>query len=316
MNIKPTEISVIDVFNEGRKKLNEKHREGDADKVGILRGGNSGCMVGDIVIGKCHRKSLARLEGIQKPVDEESNNIFDAGYLNEEVWDRNLTIGWDGPIKREEEIPGEWTTSNGVKVTFRPDAVLGKYEGYDEEGDEIFVPKVGLEYKVIVSDSSATGKYYEDRPATENLIQAAHYSYKMGIPFILVYAYHSIAAVPWWAKKRFAIPSHVRKIKPFKLEYKLGWDEGKLFYLTGDGTRVETNITTEGIDEYYALVADMKSDQDLYTLFKNKEYDGKDSPFSMCDYCEFQTACDSTNDYKTWLDKIRLIVENATEEEN
>ncbi len=320
MNIKPAVVSAIGLFQKGREELQRRHQEKAKKTQGNLRGGNSGCMVGDTVIGKCHRVSLARLEGIDQPVDAKSQDIFDAGYLNEEVWKRNLEVAWDGPIKYEEQTPGKWSVTSGsgkeTLVTFSPDTELGRWEdgGNPANGME-FVPEVGLEYKIIVSDSQGLQKFYKPRPNTDNLCQTGHYSMKKGIPYILVYAYHSMASIPgmawWWSRKKFNIPEDVKKLNPFKVEFKIGWENGSLYFLTGKGERVDTLITAEGIEEYYTLVADMKEQKALYTRFKSKEYDLSDAPFDHCNYCPFESACDETEDYQVWLDKIQLIVENS-----
>jgi len=58
------------------------------------------------------------------------------------------------------------------------------------------------------------------------LIQAAHYSLKFNLPWILVYTFSGIGEPPYWAIKKFSIPKKY-KIKPFKLEFKLFWRDSE-----------------------------------------------------------------------------------------
>jgi len=81
------------------------------------------------------------------------------------------------------------------------------------------------------------------------LIQAAHYSLKFNLPWILVYTFSGIGEPPYWAIKKFSIPKKY-KIKPFKLEFKLFWRDSVLGYTTHTGDEVMTEITAQSIDDY------------------------------------------------------------------
>ena len=296
-------VSSIKLFNDARKKLEEVHAETEEKKRGTLRGGTSGCLVGSTVIGICHRKALARFLGYGTSVDDQTKSIWDQGYGNESIWEEhyNALLGPDG-WRKDTEIPIKWETSDGVPVTGRPDLVVGKTV------DGEFIAETGLELKVIAAANSAAGMFYENKPKTENLIQSAHYSMELDIPFILVYSYNGKCDIPWWAKKKFNVPKSERHVSPFKREFNLGWEDGKLYYIDGlYGKRHETDITMEGIREYYDLISDMKNKKDLYQRFRNKDFQGKAAPFDMCNYCEWSDACDQGEyDYDTWVDFVSV----------
>ena len=298
-NIPATEVSSIDLFQEARDKRTIDHAEAEKTKLGTLRGGSSGCMVGEDVIGTCHRKALVRFLGYDSHIDDDSRSIFDQGFGNESIWESHMKdTGY--AIRCEEEIPIVWHTAKGTKVTCRPDLVLGK-----EEGDE-FIPEIMLELKTVAAANSATGLWYENKPKTDNLIQCAHYSMRLGVPGILVYTWNGKCDIPFWAKKRFHIDPSIRHITPFKREFRLGWEDGRLHYFCSKGLRHDTDITQDGIVEYYELIEDMADKKDIYTRFKNKDFNGKPGPFSMCDYCPWQEACDTgEHDYDLWLDYIK-----------
>ena len=287
-------VKVVDVFLEGRKLLNEAHAAKEKDKEGTLRGGSSGALVGDDVIGTCHRRSLARMLGFDPPTDESSYDIFDAGFANEALWEEKLVAGWPGEVKFEEEIPIKWEV-NGVTVSGRPDAVLMK------DGK----PFHGIELKGVFSYNTATSLLYEGDPKTDNLVQAAHYSWQLGVPYSLIYTYSSIAEPPYWAKKQKNLEWNT-KIYPFKKEFILDW-EGDTLYYTIDGNRHETVITQPSIQDYYELVTNMRDQKDLFTRPSNKDFKGNKLKWDTCKYCPFQSNCDKYEyEYNAWVDSLEV----------
>ena len=277
------------------------HQAGESEKLGTLRGGSSGCIVGKETIGKCTRKSLARYFGISEPKDESSQYFFDAGYANEETWLTKLKLSWDGVILCEEEIPINWVVpGTSVPVTGRPDTVLC---------DADSKPILGLELKAILAINSAVGVAIEDKPKTDHVIQAAHYSWQLGIPFILVYTWNVRGQAPYWAKKKFGVDT----LQPGQREYHLGWEDGKLHYIKQNGTRIDTQITQQGIEDYYRLIADMAAKRQLYRRPADIDETGARLPWNGCSYCPFKSACDDyeNDDFDMWLDAMRLISEEG-----
>lgn len=170
--------------------LEKAEKDGkEAEKVGVLRGGNSGCLVatdeGIRSIGGCARKALLRMLGTEVPDDEDYGSkslMFQLGLSNEDSWATWLERSWTGQGKgmllREEDIPTRWATRNGTPVTGRPDIVLA-----DKEGQ----PQLGLELKQA-SSMWTVRDILQDKPKTAHVCQAAHYSMVLDVPFTLAYS--------------------------------------------------------------------------------------------------------------------------------
>jgi hypothetical protein len=292
----PTQYSAIEIFLKGRELAAIEHQKGEAAKLGTLRAGSSGALIGEHVIGKCHRLSLARYLGLSEPHDDHTHTIFESGYANEEVWLSKVRLGWTGKVTGDKDYPISWEM-DGKKVTGRPDLV------FLDTDDK---PQFGVELKVVESIQSATSLYFENKPKTDNLIQAAHYSLKFNLPWTLVYTFSGIGEPPYWAIKKFGIPKGF-KLKPFKLEFKLLWKDGQLGYLDKAGNETMTNVTEDSINDYFQLLVDMDREKDLYLRHSSQDFQGKGQGWSSCDYCSAKNACDSYDqhgDFELWKDEL------------
>lgn len=329
INIPSATISANDLYERGRELEQEAHQALEGGKLGTLRGGNTGCVTetGE-VYGKCHRLSFARMKGYQTAITAKDTFAwFDAGYANEEAWMMKLSksvadMGEGYVLKSEEECPIRWE-ANGVKVTGRPDIMVFK----DDK------PVLGLELKCLNAAKSAAYVLCGDAPKTDNLLQAAHYSMAMNCPFTLVYSYRGRSRLPWREEKRFADQLHKTvkapprqkrdgswskewaeyTLEPNQVkEFKIGFEDDKVYYIKEDGTRVDTIFTASGIRRYYEMVADMDKDSDLFHRVTQLDLNGKSLPYDPCNYCVFKDACDNfENDMESWLDKVALICEES-----
>ena len=90
--------------------------------------------------------------------------MFAAGNLNEDAWFEWLGLSsYEGKILREEEVPSLWYTSNGTKVTGRPDIVLcseavvpedveaSEVRQFIQNDDKYYEPLEGIELKLMCS---------------------------------------------------------------------------------------------------------------------------------------------------------------------
>lgn len=325
VNVPASNISGIDLYKEGREIEKKEHLEAETSKHGTLRGGSSGCIIENgEVYGVCHRKALARYKGYQPQTEEISYTWFDAGYANEDAWEKKLSkavksMGESYILKSEEECPTSWDI-DGIQVTGRPDFMIFK------DGS----PYLGFELKVVCAVNSAVNIYCEDKPKVENLIQAAHYSMIHSCPFNLIYSYRSRSRVPGWAEKHKNIltlsyektfvnyktgKSFTKReytIEPFIKEFKVGFKNDKVYYIKQNGDIVHTPITGEGIKSYYKSIIDMEQSENLKNRLTNLDLEGNKLPYNPCDYCVFREACDQfEHDYQSWLDKIAVICEES-----
>jgi hypothetical protein len=312
--------------------------EEEATKVGILRAGNSGAMaLGGKSLGKCPRQTFLRFKGVSVNEAEESRqHMFAAGHTNEDIWYDLLSLAYPKEqILREEEVPIQWEL-DGYKVTGRPDLVLTDAEKK---------PILGLELKLVSSLWTARDVMFSSHPKTDHLVQAAHYSWKLGVPFELWYA----SRVDWainaqnpkknskydWIARMFPKPGepnseHLeynywrpdtnnqfgwsktdssdtgsgvigipKKINPFLVGYRLEWNSaGQLTYqrISENGVEYEpvhTVITQKGIEDYYRTVIHAERTGVLPPRISQIDATGEAASYSLCNYCELKSVCDS-----------------------
>lgn len=285
----------------------EKSLEAEKSKVGILRAGNTGLLIGDKIIGKCARLTYLRFKGVNVEQPDYSRELmFAGGHSNEDHWIEVLKAADPSlAIRREEEIPIRWTTPSNQLVTGRPDIVLGRMDG------EQFIPEQGIELKLVSSLWTARDVGVELSPKMMHLVQAAHYSWQLGIPFELWYTSRTDFAIMGWAQKHFPKPgqagSHlleynekgeVKKILPFIQGYQLTWSPKDQLLIRpvvpGRETPWEfTPITKKGIQDYFEFISRMGPDNQIGPRPTNMKADGSAGSFSICSYCPLSSACDS-----------------------
>lgn len=186
-------FNVTHLFAEARRISREKHAEGETAKRGNLRVGTSGIVspTGEVA-GSCIRKAHIRQLGIEmETLTEDKLLMFDLGFANEDVVYNKLVSSLPAGhvILREEEIPVEWMTANGTKVTGRPDIVICTET--DVGGNIGVRPVLGIELKSVHSLWTARDVLFEGKPKLSNLIQAAHYMWLLNVPYKLIYTAYS-----------------------------------------------------------------------------------------------------------------------------
>lgn len=306
-------------LRDGRSLARQKYLEEEKDKRGILRAGNSGVMTPDgDVAGACHRLAHLRSLGIDMdPPDDSRLIMFQLGTANEDVIYNDLihTKKDNEIILRETEIPISWTTSNGTKVTGRPDMVV--LEQIGDARKAVF----GVEIKSIASVWTSREVLFENKPKFEHLVQAAHYSWKLDCPFKLLYKQYANQAVPQWAHKFFPKRSEknsehieyndkgeVKSIKPFEIVYELEWGTkvSTLRYRREGRSKWEnTPIRLDDIERFYEFVSNMEKTKDLGPIPMTIGADGMEKNFSKCGYCALQDICKKETKYDNWLNAIR-----------
>lgn len=304
---------VKDLFLEGIRHRIKEHDNKEAEKVGTLRGGNSGCITADNkLLGQCGRIAYLRAKGINpNPIEEERELMFAAGRSNEDTWLDALKRTWTGPILCEEDIPTSWKTQIGMAVTGRPDIVL--CEGENK-------PVLGIELKLVSSLWTARDILINDVPKMNHLVQAAHYSWQLEVPFELWYTsradYHIGSG---WErrvfKKGLGLPmmetnddGHPKKLTPFVAGFTMHWDGDRLVYTSVQtGRSVQTLITQTGINKYYNQVADMDVTDKLPPRPEGVKGDGSKS-YSACDYCALNSVCDKVTGTTDFYNAAKQVV--------
>jgi len=197
-------MNIERLHDEGVRILREEHEKQEVEKLGILRAGNSGIILpeGGVAAGKCPRQTYLRYKGVEfDPVSPDRELMFAAGVSNEDIWAEILSKSFAGKILREEEIGISWDVdADGLrtKVTGRPDIVLA---------DETGKPIRGIELKLVSSVWTARD-ILNNEPKMMHLIQAAHYMWRLEVPFELWYTSRADFPIIGWMITKKLFPSY------------------------------------------------------------------------------------------------------------
>lgn len=312
-------LNLTELFWAGMADDRDKHTAGEAAKLGNLRAGDSGAMTrGGDVVGGCHRRAYLRsFGGVEvDPPSVDRLIMFELGKANEVIWVDKIKRSWPGIIKQEEEIPIKWTTANGTNVTGRPDMVLCHADGK---------PVLGIEHKAICSLWTAREVSFEMTPQMKHLLQAAHYSWKLNVPYRLVYTQYTDFTMPEWSKKFFP-PGHPlvevneknepKKILPHTTIYEIAFDDnGTIKYRLespshdkADGNFTRTVLTIADIERYYEFVSAMGERKALGPRPSPWKPSGKNKGYSDCDYCPLADICDKhENKWEAWHAEVKKL---------
>lgn len=301
----------------------------EKEKAGNLRIGNSGIMneEGEIA-GGCHRVAHLRQLGLElDPPDASRLIMFEGGFANEErvLKDLQKTAFSPGEVLLcEEEIPVDWTTSNGTRVSGRPDIVSGNRT---EAG--VFIPIFGIELKTVNSVWVSRDALFSGRPKLENVIQAVHYMWKLNCPeWRLIYRSYSQQVVPAFGLRlpepeqpmseyvEYNEKGAPKFVKPYEVVYELKIDtDGRVLYRKErTANQAEqawqlTIINTADITRFYEFVSRMEQDRTLGPELMLCEVDGKPKKYKHSAYC---TACKLAEVVDGDYDRWRAVVqENA-----
>lgn len=333
-------INISERLRAGRKAEQDKRAGDEIIKRGNLRAGMTGILAetGDVA-GVCVRKSHLRQLGIELETPDENKLImFELGFASEdityEVLQRSLQPG--EIMLREEEIPIEWLTKNGTKITGRPDIVIctksipemgpGKQVNIPVEGglNQLVQPILGLELKSVHSIWTARDVLFGGQPKLGNLAQAAHYMWKLDVPYKLIYKSYSQLgqSMSDWATKFFPQQGQpnsqyvdynskggIKGLKQFEIVYDLMVDtKGRVCYkLEADTEWNRSIITTQDIERYYEFVSTMGETKTLGPRPMTIDAHGEKLNYKECAYCPVQKHCDAHESagYDTWLNEIR-----------
>lgn len=344
---------IYKLFTTGQKKLIDEMSKFETTKVGTLRAGNTGIVTPEgEIIGPCMAATYLRYKGIDvKGLDDDGDSggaagrelMFEAGRVNEDLWTAVLKQSWAGPILRESEIATHWKTESGVDVTGRPDLVLCESSGTN--GKTSIVPKLGLELKQVSSFWTAYEVKFKGQPKYNHLLQAAHYSWQLGVPFELWYTSRSDYHIQSWIASQLPKPGEPNseflaysyykvnadksrnklakadfevyagkkqadpiKVTPFIHGYKIELRDGILHYASAMSPQAiwkPTNITTTAIELYYNAITGLHEVPPEPYVLKA---DGTKANYKASDYCSLGKLCCKYNEGRNieeWTDLIK-----------
>lgn len=335
-DISPTKKSPIEEYNKGTKKEQEIHQEAETSKLHTLRGGSAGCILEDgTILGTSPFQALARFMGYQFPVEGRTHKIFSNGFANEHTWEEKMTAA-GVPYLCEEDIPLKYQVG-GYNVTGRPDMVVGSYMRPVLSEDETrlfqsFKPEYGIEFKSMVSVNTAKKIFEDHKPKDDNFIQSCHYMYKFGIPWVLIYSNNSIftnfeyirnmydkkgnritSVFDEDSKRMYIYKKDERgQIDPQDMEFPIGLEDGRFYYIDPNGERIDTLVTTKGIDDYYKLIIKMYETKDLsLAKLSNTDMFGNKIFYDTNLYDLWQLMArpkDYDHDLDKWAERIAMVV--------
>lgn len=286
-----------------------------------LRGGNSGCFVGESQIaGACPKSAVLRYFGIQKPTSFDQQLMFDAGVNNEDAV--TAMLGAAGVYYRcEENWPTKWE-AGGIPVTGRPDIVVGQETGPLEKD---FIPEYGVEEKLLCSVWSVMKNAHfivGGGPKTNHVIQAAHYSWQNDyLPWVIHYSSRVNWAIPFYAQRPskknpegYFTEDH-RALRrddkgipytflPFVSLYDLTWVEDTLLI-----DNQLTAISGEGIRKYYEYLAACIKSREVPKIQSLYNHKGELIPIDKNEAVRYYDFIEAREDsgFDTWLDDCREI---------
>lgn len=305
------DIDVLKLLHEGTKTKVTKEDLDDNKKAGSLRGGSGGWMSDDFkyVTGSCPRKVWARYKGYTLEDNIDKAQMFEAGHLSEDAVCSILDYSWPH-YKRETEVPTSWTTDNGILVTGRPDIVL-----CDPLQTDLLTH--GLELKLV--SSLWTALEVLQTPKVEHIIQSAHYSKQLNVPYTIVY----VNRTNWSLLSDFALQkapkegepgSEVLEYKSYKTKTKEGkeisyrapktmkcfyrtfpmrWDELGQVEINNGQEWLTTFVTWEGIQKFYNYIATMNERGHCGPCPTPVTIKGDNKSYKLCskEYCNMYQHC-------------------------
>ena len=291
-------MDIRKMLDDAQAARDAKKQDEEKAKAGALRIGNSGVVTADgRVLGTCHRISMARLLGAEEPKARNTKLMFQAGELMEEGFAQLLVESGACQVLRSDAISIDAKVMGSTrKLLGRPDVVLADAEGK---------PVLGLEHKTAFSLNTAQTVGLEGKPKPDNLSQTAAYSHYLGIPFVLAYTSPSYFPLYFSDKKKYGMSS----IAPFYRLFFTEWRDGTLFYRADNQTDwTQTLITAQGIEDYFALVAEMADKKELGSRVDSSYADGavhKYGENSSCKFCAFNQRCQDIEDkrisFNDWI---------------
>lgn len=322
-------LDIKDLYIKGLNQLKQEHDKLETEKVGTLRGGNTGAMTADgVFLGKCPSLTYLRYKGVQVPdteIDINNNKhlMFSAGRLNELDWYETLKAA-DPDIKmlREEEIPTSWMTESGVPVTGRPDLVILNQDGS---------PKRGIELKLVSAYYTAKSVLFSKEPKFDHIAQAAHYSWQLKCDFELWYTSRADFAIPAWQEKylpkqgeplseylEYNNKGGVKKVRPFiqGYEIKISNLDSYVYYkdlmIPGAGY-VRSALSVDMIKRFYEFITEMDEYAKVPPPPQPVSALGE-ATYKAQDYCELAKhglCCGQKcgDDLKQWAEQVTNLTE-------
>lgn len=294
-------LNLDDLVVEANEHLGQDRLVSEAANRDNLRIGNAGFIDDNGDVHGCHRSAIARALGLDNaPIDRIARLFFTVGSGVENELTEQLRGHKGIEVKAEEECPAVWQLNDHRKITGRPDIMVNK-DGH----------RLGVEVKTACAVNTAHRLWFEDKPDSKHLAQAAAYSMIHQVPWVLHYISPIRHDVNYRTKKALGLPFR-SVIDPFRLYYYMRFDEeGRLYYRNSmKSEEVRTIITKEGIENFYLLVDECLKEKELWHNPVSQNAVGDPAPYKHEKYCEYcKAATEAQGDWDTWIDHLHALGE-------
>lgn len=287
-------------------KKSEEDSEKEAEKIGILRGGSAGALVGEkAYYSQCGRLAQARLLGKQNEVSESQRAMFQGGFTLEnyvqEILDKNEIT-----YLKEKSFIVEWPGLG--KIGMRPDFdIFLSKEGWDGISTEHYIGGewLGIEVKSLASPFSVIKQQSNKFPFMKHLVQTA--------------AYMTFLARDRWiiVIGRSFNTNQVGKKGWMKIDAGLNWYEVQvrgmdLWVLNENDEEMILPFTKQHVIDYYKEVVAANKGKRLMQRPTEKEL--QVDTYDRCKYCPMQSACNEFDnkqiDFESWLSRFDIKKES------
>lgn len=279
-------------FKKAAKTAHEKQLKDEsvkeAGKLGILRGGSAGALVGDkAYYSQCGRLAQARLLGKQIPPTQSMRMMFNGGYTLENAVEdifKNADIEY---VKENDRLVNHPEIGY---IGMRPDfEIMTASNGW-----------LGVEVKSLASPFSVIKQKKNGFPFMKHLVQSATYMTFLGRDKWIIVIGQS-----------FNTNQNGKKIDSGLEWYSLSL-VGMNFVVENElGKLQELPFDSSHILAYYKEVKAANKEQRLMIRPTEKELNV--DTYDRCKYCPMQSACNEYDakqiDFETWLSRVETSKE-------
>lgn len=281
-----------ELFKDAHEKINKQEADKEATKLGTLRAGSTGAIVGDTALyTSCGRLAQARLLGFQSEPTQEMRLMFNGGLTLEDYIETRLKAA-DVMFTKEEPVQVE--IEPGIVVSGRPDfdVILELKEGRKA---------VGFEIKSLASPFSVIKQRKNDFPFMKHLLQAATYMTMLRRDEWIVIIGHS-----------FYVNQNGKKHNPELKMYTILFSNSKFYVQNENGYKKELPFDKSHIIAYYREVKQSTASKTL--MPRPTELELNVDTYNRCNYCPMQSACNEYEagqlTFEQWLERVKITKES------
>lgn len=270
---------IKDIFDKGHEVIAIADAAKEKEKLGHLRAGSTGAIVGDkVYTTKCIRLDQARQLGYQGSISQNDRVMFAGGLALEDYVEQYLRAAGVS-YKKEQTTEIEFLYS-GQKLSGRPDFEL-----------ELDGKWVGVEVKSMASPFSVAKQVRNRFPMMKHMLQAATYCMLTKRNEWLICVGNTFHA----NDKGVRYPPELRW-------YLLTAKENDFIIENAQGEKIVLPFGRNNILEYYATILQKNEDKVLGPRPHEEELNI--TTYNRCKYCPQESACNKYDNNQLTFDQF------------